>query len=139
MLSLITILLSSVTVFALVHPDSFYDEISWTWSYSAEATQAYNCLGYATGSMTWEWPWGSKCPTSKAVDEYLSEKGYATSGRWPQIISYGWTDDVRHFSKVTGSEWCRAKWGGLERFNHHSFDPYYHNSGYGPQLQIYYK
>lgn len=138
-LSLTTFLISSVTVLALVEPDSFYDSISWTWSYSAEATTSYNCLGYATGSMTWEWPWGYSNPTSSQVDSYLSEKGYATSGNWAYIVSYGSTSNITHFSKVTGTEWSRAKWGSLERFNHNSWDPYYHDSVYGPQVQIYYQ
>lgn len=60
-LFLSTLLFTSTTVNALTYDDSFYDSISWTWSYSAPATTSYNCLGYATGSMTWEWPsnWGS--------------------------------------------------------------------------------
>ncbi len=49
----------SSAAFALVNPNSFYDSISWTWSYSDVATTSYNCLGYATGSMTWEWAWDS--------------------------------------------------------------------------------
>lgn len=138
-LSLTTFLLSSVTAFALVMPDSFYDGISWTWSYSAEATDSYNCLGYATGSMTWEWPWGYSNPSGSQVTSYLSDKGYSTSGNWAQIVSYGSSSSITHFSKVTGTEWCRAKWGSLERFNHNSWDPYYHDSVYGPQVQIYYQ
>ena len=128
------------TVFALTKPDSFYNGISWTWQYSAKATSSYNCLGYATGSMTWEWPWGSSNPTSSQVTTYLKKKGYTKSDKYPHIISYGTSSSkITHFSKVTGTEWCRAKWGSLERFNHHSYDPYYHNSIYGKKIAIYSK
>ena len=130
---------SSIGIYALVMPDSFYDSISWTWYYSAAATSSYNCLGYATGSMTWEWPWGSTNPTYSQVDSYLSSLGYSTSGSWESIIAYGSLSGITHFSKVTGTSWCRAKWGSLERFNHNSWDPYYANSVYGPQVRIYYE
>lgn len=141
-LSLVTVLLMSTTVYALVMDVSFYNGMSWTWSYNAEATGAYNCLGYATGSMTWEWPWGAQKPSSSQVSAYLASKGYTTvssSGNTPRIISYGWSSNITHFSLVTGTDRCRAKWGALERFNHNSWDPYYHDSDYGPQVQIYYR
>lgn len=82
---------------------------------------------------------GYSNPSSSQVDTYLSGKGYSKSGNWAQIVSYGWSSNITHFSKVTGTEWSRAKWGSLERFNHNSWDPYYHNSVYGPQVQIYYQ
>lgn len=127
------------TAFALVNPKSFYNSISWTWEYSAPASTKYNCLGYATGSMTWEWPW-SKEPTSEQVTKYLKKKGYIASSKYPEIISYGPSKNkITHFSKVTGKEWCRAKWGSLERFNHHSYNPYHEKSLYGKKIQIYSK
>lgn len=118
---------------ALVMPDSFYDSISWTWYYSDVATTSYNCLGFATGSNTWEWPssWGSGA-TESQVDSYLATLGYSPYIYDPFILSYGPNNNyITHFSKVTGLEWCRAKWGQLEKFNHGSHDPYYHTSSYG--------
>lgn len=138
LLCVLTVSLSSATVYALCHEDSYYDAISWTWEYSAPATRDYNCLGYATGSMTWEWPWSGK-PTDSEVTAYLEDKGYSTSGKWAYIISYGSSSEIKHFSKVTGTSWCRAKWGRLERFNHGSWDPYVHEGVYGPQVTIYYQ
>jgi hypothetical protein len=130
--------MAMIAMYALYYPDSFYDNISWTWYYSAPYTSSYNCLGYATGSMTWEWPWGYYNPTTSQVNSYLAGKGYSTSGSWPRIISYGSYYSITHFSKVTGTSWCRAKWGGLERFNHGSWDPYYASSIYGPKVKQYY-
>lgn len=139
LLGIVTVSLSSVTAFALTQPDSFYDSIAWTWEYSGPATSSYNCLGYATGSMTWEWAWGASNPSSSKVTTYLKNKGYSTSGNWAQIVSYGTSSAVTHFSKVTGTSWCRAKWGSLERFNHASWDPYYSNSVYGSKVKVYYQ
>ncbi len=134
------ILTIGTTAYALTNSKSFYDKISWTWEYSAPATTSYNCLGYATGSMKWEWPWGVDNPTDAQVTNYLKKKGYIDSSKYPEIISYGKSKDViTHFSKVTGTEWCRAKWGSLERFNHNSYDPYYVNSIYGKKINIYSK
>lgn len=138
-LVLLLLVVSSIGIYALVKPDSFYDSISWTWYYSAPATTSYNCLGYATGSMTWEWPWGSSNPTYTQVDSYLSSRGYSSSGSVESIIAYGSLYGITHFSKVTGTSWCRAKWGSLERFNHGSWDPYYHSSVYGPKVRTYYE
>lgn len=124
---------------ALIYSDSYYDSISWTWYYSDKATTSYNCLGYATGSMTWEWPsyWGDGA-TKSQVDSYLGTLGYRPYIYDPFILAYGPSqNNITHFSKVTGTEWCRAKWGSLELFNHGSHDPYYHNSIYGA-LQIKY-
>lgn len=142
---IITIMVLGILLFlsqevkALTYDDSFYDSISWNWSYSAPATTSYNCLGYATGSMTWEWPsnWGTGA-TKAQVDSYLATLGYRTSIYDPFILAYGPNENyIVHFSKVTGTSWCRAKWGQLERFNHGSYDPYYHDSVYGA-LQIKY-
>lgn len=119
--------------YTLTHPESFYNEISWTWFYSDKATTSYNCLGFATGSMTWEWPsnWGDGA-TKSQLDSYLAKKGYRPYEYDPFILAYGPSSNkIVHFSKVTGLEWCRSKWGGLELFNHGSHDPYYHNSPYG--------
>lgn len=131
-----------IEVKALYYPDSFYDSISWTWYYSAPYTTSYNCLGYATGSMTWEWPssWGSGA-TQAQVDSYLAGLGYNTNHDWyPQIVSYGSSSNyITHFSKVTGDVWVRAKWGSLERFNHGNWNPYYADSLYGLQRRIYYR
>lgn len=137
--AVVIVISSTITASALTMPDSFYDGISWTWYYSDVATTDYNCLGFATGSMVWEWPWGADNPTDSQVTSYLSGKGYKTSGKWPQILSYGSSSsNIVHFSKVTGEVWCRAKWGSLEKFNHGSYDPYYHNSVYGSLVRKYY-
>lgn len=133
------LLLASQAVSALTLPDSEYDKISWTWQYSAPATSSYNCLGYATGSMTWEWPssWGDGA-TKAQVDSYMASLGYRDYIYDAFILAYGPdVNYITHFSKVTGTNWCRAKWGHLERFNHASYDPYYHTSLYGA-LQIKY-
>ena len=138
-LFLSTLLFTSTTVNALTYDDSFYDSISWTWSYSAPATTSYNCLGYATGSMTWEWSsnWGSGA-TKEQVDSYLATLGYRPYIYDAFILAYGPSENcITHFAKVTGTSWCRAKWGQLERFNHSNYDPYYHSSEYGA-LQIKY-
>lgn len=129
----------SVKAYTLINPESYYNNISWTWYYSDSATNSYNCLGYATGSKTWEWPskWGSAA-TKAQVDSYLATLGYKPYQYDPFILAYGPSaNKITHFSKVTGLEWCRAKWGGLELFNHGSHDPYYHSSSYGA-LQIKY-
>ncbi len=129
----------SASVFGLYYPDSYYDAISWTWSYSDTYTTSYNCLGYATGSMVWEWPWGSSNPTLAQANSYLTSLGYSTSGTNAYILAYGPSSLVTHFSRVTGTSWCRAKWGSLERFNHGSWDPYYYSSVYGRLMQRYYQ
>lgn len=129
-----TISLSSVVyAYTLTEPESFYNGISWTWFYSDEARSSYNCLGFATGSMTWEWPnsWGEGA-TKSQLDSYLAKKGYRPYEYDPFILAYGPSSNkIVHFSKVTGLEWCRSKWGSLELFNHGSHDPYYHSSPYG--------
>jgi len=130
----------SVSAFALVYPDSFYNSISWTWYYAGPATPSYNSLGYATGSMGWEWPWGSSDPSLDQANSHLTSKGYSTTGTWAYILAYGPSNSqITHFSKVTGEVWCRAKWGSLELFNHGSWDPYYASSCYGSLRQRYYK
>ena len=129
----------AVNAYTLVEPESFYDSVSWTWYYSDAATRSYNCLGYATGSKTWEWPssWG-RAATKDQVDSYLATLGYKEYPYDAFILAYGPSQNqITHFSKVTGLEWCRAKWGSLELFNHGSYDPYYHDSSYGA-LQIRY-
>ncbi len=128
-----------VNAYTLVQPESFYNEMSWNWHYAGPATRSYNCLGYATGSKTWEWPsyWGAGA-TKAQVDSYLATLGYRPYIYDPFILAYGPNlNYITHFSKVTGLEWCRAKWGELELFNHGSHDPYYHSSDYGA-LQIKY-
>jgi hypothetical protein len=139
LLVVVMVSLLSASLYALVKPNSFYDAISWTWTYNASATTSYNCLGYATGSMTWEWAWGSSNPTVSQVNTYLAGKGYSTSGSSAYILAYGPSTNVTHFSKVTASSTCRAKWGSLERFDHGSWSPYYSSSVYGSLKQKYYK
>lgn len=139
-LGILMCLVSSVKAYTLTYPESFYNGISWTWYYADSATSAYNCLGYATGSKTWEWPssFGYESATKAQVDAYLSTLGYKPYQYDPFILAYGPSENqITHFSKVTGLEWCRAKWGRLELFNHGSHDPYYHSSDYGA-LQIKY-
>lgn len=125
----LTLAFSMTTAFALYYPDEFYSNRSWTYTYDGPTSNSYNCLGYATGSMTWEWPWYGT-PTDSQVTAYLGNKGYTAflNGQPYQakIISYGTTSSVTHFSKSSqtlGSS-CIAKWGGLERFQHGSWNPY---------------
>jgi hypothetical protein len=78
-------------------------------------------------SMSWTWYYNAPA-TNEEVTMYLKSKGYSTSD-----------SSITHFSKVTGESWCRAKWGGLERMDHASYDPYYSSSSYGSIKTIYYK
>ncbi|EHL06346.1 hypothetical protein HMPREF0322_02914 [Desulfitobacterium hafniense DP7] len=142
-IALVITLFSAKTALGLIYPDSWYDARSWTWEYNAPATSTYNCLAYALDiTSTWVWPWGSTHPTSSQVDAYLAYLGY-TGYNWgypiqPQIISYGTSSAVTHFSKVPpgASGYCIAKWGDLERFKHYSWDPYY-TSFYGAPVKTY--
>ncbi len=135
---LLMIVAVRVTALALSRPKDYYDSISWTYDYSGPSTSSYNCLGYATGSMTWEWPWKNEYVGISQVKRYLDGKGYTQSDKYPVIIVYGKSkSDIKHFSKVTDKDWCRAKWGALERFNHHSYDPYYSNSIYGKKIAVF--
>lgn len=128
---------------ALYNPDSFYDAISWKYSYQATYTNSYNCLGWATGSMTWEWPsaWGEGANLT-VVNLYFKSKGYlertTPSLSATKIVGYGPSSNkIVHFSKVSLSK-VSAKWGRLERFSHYSeLDPYYSNSVYG-LARVYY-
>lgn len=121
---------------ALYYPTSYYDAISWIYTYDATYTTSYNCLGWATGSMVWEWPslWGSGAP-KYMVDTYLATKGYSSTlstNLSKRIIAYGpSSNSITHFSKVSSGQ-VSAKWGSLERFKHGiSMDPYYASSDYG--------
>lgn len=143
LLSLALILTAMATsAYALTYPDSFYDSIAWTWwynpTYDGPATSSYNCLGYATGSMYWEWPWGGRNPSDYEVTTYLSNKGYSKDNIFPTIISYGTASSITHFSKVVDSTVTRAKWGHLERLTSGSWDPYY-TSSYGHPVSKYRK
>jgi hypothetical protein len=132
-LTLLIVILASTPAFALYYPNQFYDDRSWTWEYNAPLTSSYNCLGYATGSMYWEWPWGGSDPTASQAAWYLSTYYGYQSFNWgtpyiPKIVSYGTSSDIGHFSKVpAGASYSIAKWGSLERFKHYSWNPY--NSG----------
>lgn len=137
--SLAILLASPSAASALYYPTAYYNSIAWTWAYDATWTSLYNCLGYATGSMIWEWPWGGN-PPSSTVDSYLASKGYVKSyyPYQPRIISYGTTSGIRHFSRVPAgtSNTSVAKWGGLERMKSASRDPYY-SSSYGYWVAMY--
>lgn len=147
-LSLLILIVPTVTASALYYPDSYYNNISFTWTYSAPYTSSYNCLGYATGSMYWEWPW-SYNPNGLQVDSYLSSKGHSRIGAYSSgkpfgIMAYGpSTNVITHFSKSTvpnsamGANSCIAKWGQLERFKHNSANPYYSSSSYGSARIMY--
>ena len=124
---------------ALHMEKSYYDSISWVWTYQAPYDISYNCLGWATGSMTFEWPslWGYTA-TYTEVSNYIRAKGYYDSGspailtNGTRIIAYGpSSDDITHFAKVLNKE-VTAKWGKLERFSHgQNANPYYSTSNYG--------
>lgn len=56
----------------LCQSTSFYDSLSWTWSYAGPCSTIYNCLSYALGITTsWTWPWGGSNPTPSQVNSYL--------------------------------------------------------------------
>lgn len=67
----------------MYYPDSFYDSISWTWYYSAPYTTSYNCLGYATGSMTWECPssWGSGAAQAQVETKKFEANSWITENK----------------------------------------------------------
>lgn len=129
---------------ALVYPTSYYDNIAWTWEYNAPNTTTYNCLAYALGyTDRWVWAWGANNPTSSEVDSYMSY-WYGYQNAWwgtpymPQIISYGSSSAVVHFSKAFSGNYSIAKWGSLERMKSYSWNPYNAGGGYGPPVKIYY-
>lgn len=147
------LLLSSLTIFmfgtnkvnALYYDKSYYDAISWIYTYQAPDSWGYNCLGWATGNMYWEWPssWGYAA-TKSDVNAYLAVQGYKsglnTGLKSIKIVAYGQSaNSIVHFSKVTPTE-VSAKWGALERFSHGiSMDPYYADGVYGSPMAYYYK
>lgn len=122
----------------LCMPASDYDELSWTWSYAGPCTNSYNCLGYAIGTMVWEWPWDASCATDRQVRTFLATKGFYSYGYNAKIVTYGSsTDCIKHFAKVTGSSTVRAKCGGANLLDHGSWDPYYPDSDYGEKQDVY--
>jgi hypothetical protein len=127
----------------LCKTESYYDARSWTWSYdgNGSCTYFYNCLGHATGSRYWEWPWGATDPSSSQMTTYLQSKGYTTNSNYtPAIISHGYSWKIKHVSKVTGGSTCDAKWGALNLLDHGSWNPYYTDSeSYGAKVKVYYK
>lgn len=156
-LSLVTICLTSIVAYAAHITPAVANNMSWSWEYydtSGNGDESYNCLGYATGSYTWEWPWPIVQTNvySSDVNQYLNTKyGYSnvdfsnknvvSNSKW-KIVSYGpGYNQIAHFSKVTplNPDYCIAKWGRGERFYHYSLDPYYSSSSYGDARVIYYK
>lgn len=118
------------SAYALYYPTKFYTNRSWTYIYNGPLSTNYNCLGYATGSMYWEWPWSGN-PTKSQVASYLKTKYGYKNYSWgtplkPSIISYGTSGAIMHFSKIPNADLgdCYAKWGSLERFKHQSWNPY---------------
>ncbi|WP_420329428.1 DUF7689 domain-containing protein [Paenibacillus gorillae] len=120
------------------------------YAWLADADPSYNCLAYALGNTSsWIWPWGSSNPTSSQVDTYLSGKGYSISRAFSsttkgdyEIVSYGTSSNITHFSKVgaarVGStEYSNAKWGQAERLQHLGWDPYTVNGTYGAAVRKY--
>jgi len=137
-IALILVVLTAAA-YALVYDKSYYDRIAWTWEYYAPASTSYNCLGYATGSYYWEWPW-SGYPTRDAVNFYLGSRyGYQVCypPYQPRIIAYGtYNNAVEHFSRCLNSTTTRAKWGQLEVMTSYSWDPYYPEP-YGSTIERY--
>lgn len=122
-------MLFMTNAFALSYPDLFYQNRASSYTYYNSATKSYNCLGHATGSFVWEWPWGSSLPTNDQATVYLQTKGHSaasTVGSAPVngIISYGTIYGITHFARVTGFASVSAKWGNLELFEHNSRSPY---------------
>lgn len=142
-LTLMTIATVASPASALVYPNSYYDNIAWTWEYNAPNTTTYNCLAYALGyTDRWVWPWGGSNPTSSQVNTYMTGQGYRNVGYGypinnPLIISYGSSSAVVHFSRVSGYN-SIAKWGSLERMKSYSLNPYNPGGGYGPAVTTYY-
>jgi hypothetical protein len=120
------------------------DATSWTWTYNAAGTSNYNCLAYAMGyTDRWLWPiaWGSS-PSLNTVTSWMNVQGYTYNGSrqsTSKIVVYGYNNAVTHFSKITGSTTCRAKWGQCERFDHGSLAPYYYTAQSYGAVYGYYK
>lgn len=119
--------------------------ISWTWTYNAPGTDTYNCLAYALGyTNSWIWPlsWGNS-PSLTTVTAWMNGwpgKTYnSTKQSTSKIVVYGRNSAVTHFSKITGSSTCCAKWGRAERFNHGSLGPYYNTTASYGAIYGYYK
>lgn len=144
---ILILITSSVSSYALKHAKSYYDAISWTYTYAGPDTTQYNCLGYALGQTRWVWPWGEENPTIAQVDSFLkggsvyNYTGYSTKVPGVKIIAYGKSIDditkVVHFSKVSTLIVCYAKWGQLELFRHDSWDPYIPEGVYGRAIRYY--
>ena len=119
------------------------DAIANNWTKYSDYTSTYNCLAYAILDPDhWEWPWGASNPTYSQVTTYMTNKGYSTiyGPPWlPDIIAYGSTSNVTHFSigNISTSHPSRAKWGSLEVMTSNSMDPYY-SSSYGPVVDYFY-
>lgn len=151
-ITLVTVLVGASSAFALSQPTAVYDAVVKTAGNYAElagATTSYNCLAYALGNTSsWVWPWGSNNPTISQVntylwnyDEYLSHDMDTTNPDPPsEIIAYGSTSSIAHFSKIADKNYTNAKWGSLERLQSLGWDPYktYANGGpYGSAVRQY--
>lgn len=71
----------------------------------------------------------------------MNGKGYtfkSSKQSASKIVVYGRNNAVTHFSRITGSTTCRAKWGPSERFDHASLGPCYSSGIYGSVYGYYY-
>ncbi|WP_460977788.1 DUF7689 domain-containing protein [Paenibacillus sp. MAH-36] len=117
---------------------------SGNYAWLGDATSQYNCLAYALGNYSsWVWPWGSNNPTSTQVDTYLYGKGFITSKPIDsydvaayEIISYGSSSSITHFSRIAAGGYSNAKWGQLERLQSYGWQPY-KPTPYGPGVRKY--
>lgn len=122
---LVTVLLLSISAFALYMPDLFYSNRCSTYSYLGPVNPNYNCLAYAMGYSSWEWPWGASNPQPYLVDSYMVMHGKRkVTVATGNIISYGSSSQITHFSKAVAFQTVEAKWGELELFTHYLRSPY---------------
>ena len=81
----------TMPLYALYYPDQFYSNRASSYTYNAPYTDSYNCLGYATGSMIWEWPWNpiTNKPTPANVAKWgqLERFTHDTRNCYPAVNS----------------------------------------------------
>lgn len=119
--------LFSISANALYFPTYFYDNRASSYTKIGDVDSDYNCLAYSLGiTNDWVWPWGASNPSPYQAQNTLNLL-YGldeTSVFQGEIIAYGNSNEITHFSKESGFNTCKAKWGGLELFSHNSRDPY---------------
>lgn len=115
------------------------------YAWLGDATTQYNCLAYALLNYgSWVWPWSGN-PTSSQVDTYLNGQGFPVARAMDSydvaaydIISYGSSSSITHFSRIADINYSNAKWGSLERLQSLGWSPY-KSTPYGPAVKKYAK